>query len=121
MITNYTGVCSNRIIMEIIRIVLLMAVINAIAADEYTLELDWSVTTSALAQVGYVTWNQQTLLTLASTPVITTTHESVSLSFNEGPNQLGIYFIGLSGSLMIDNVKLTKDGKSINYILNGDF
>jgi hypothetical protein len=43
------------------------------------------------------------------------------LTFSEGTNQLGLYFLGLSGTLAFDNLVLTKDGKSINYILNGDF
>lgn len=47
--------------------------------------------------------------------------ERVNLTFNDGPNQLGIYFIGLASNLIIDHISLTKDGKSINYVLNGDF
>lgn len=51
----------------------------------------------------------------------TDNHENIVINFNEGHNQLGIYFIGLSGNLIIDNIRLTKDSGLINFVLNGDF
>lgn len=48
-----------------ISILLVVLVAVAAAADNYTLELDWAITGSnAEGPVGYVTWNQETLLTL---------------------------------------------------------
>ena len=41
--------------------------------------------------------------------------------FDDGSNKLGLYFVGLSGVLMIDNISITKGESSINYVLNGDF
>lgn len=103
-------------------IVLTLLIAAAAATDSYTLELDWAVTgPTAEGPVGYVTWNQETLLTLNHSLTVPGHHERAALVFNEGPNILGLYFIASSGNLLIDNVQITKDGKSINFVLNGDF
>jgi hypothetical protein len=54
----------------------------AALAQEYTLQLDWAVSTSSSSQVGYITWNDQTLITLSNTPNSQgSRHESVAMSF----------------------------------------
>jgi hypothetical protein len=111
--------------MEMGRMMILVTLMAAARMQDYTLELDWAVSSAAApssSQLGYVTWNDQTLLVLTQSPNSPAWHhETTSLTFTEGPNQLGLYFLGLSGSLVLDNIAIRKGSSSINYVLNGDF
>lgn len=48
-------------------VLVLVLLVSAQCFGDYTLEFDWSMTSpSEEADVGYVTWNQETLLTLTN-------------------------------------------------------
>lgn len=60
-----------------------LSLLVAVMLQDYTLELDWALsTTSSSSQVGYVTWNDKTLVILTQTPGTGSwRHEQTPLTF----------------------------------------
>lgn len=72
ILTTDRLICSIRIIIQMESqkqlLFLILFIAFACAANTgYTLELDWSTTApTSVSQIGYVTWNQQTLISLTT-------------------------------------------------------